>query len=192
MQLKQLIKPLEFSDKYSVLSECCSSFIEESGNLPLFKNLPKRYKDIQKVKIRQRKSDRFDKTFNTAFNESFFNLRQRAIFTNGKMTHLRESDSESTESFYIFPIDNFKFMYCTEVENSNEDYQTVFNSIFEQFGDSKGKDLISDLLRFNYTQTNLKEGINRGSEIILYNIPYYYAVRETSVRSYEKLLTSLV
>ena len=39
---------------------------------------------------------------------------------------------------------------------------------------------------------NLQEGILHGSEIILYGIPFYYALRSSVVESYDDLLTSVL
>jgi len=168
----------------------CSRFIAESGGLPIIRNLPKDYADIHKVKVRKRKPDIISETFNEAFDKQHYDLRQRAIFANGVVSYEPSSD-QSLEPFYVFPVDGFKYMYSSEVQHSSNDYQQVFESVFAQLGDEKGNEVLTDLLRFSYTSTDLSEGIEKGSEIIIYNIPYYYAVRTSAHEEYSDLLTTI-
>ena len=127
-------------------------------------------------------------TFNNAFKSKLYKIRQRAIFANGEVSsHNIVEDAQ--DSFYIFPVDGYKFIYSKEVENSTEDYKQVIESVFGQFGEQKGKEVVTDLLRFSYTSKHLAEGILSGSEIVVYGIPFYYAVRSSSVDNYSDMLT---
>jgi len=181
--LRQPIRP-----DLSALGEQCSCFIEESNGLPIFKALPDGYSDVQKVKARRRNMrTSFADTFNEAFAEHISSLCQRAVYAYG-LNVVEEAD-ENLDPFYIFPIDGYRYLYSTEVERSSDDYKQVFEMMFDQFGADKGKEVITDLIKFSYNSTNLAEGIERGSEIIFYNIPYYYAVRVDSVPNYNDLLT---
>lgn len=164
----------------------CSQFIEEADNQYLMKSLPRQYNDVHKVKVRKRKTQSFDNMFNEAFNHHY-KLRQRSIFANGQQSFVVEGNT--SDAFYIFPIDGYKFMYCNEVQNSTIEYQQVFSSIVDGFGPDKGNQVISEMLKFTYIHDKLNEGISTGSEIIFYNIPYYYAVRANM--EYDSLLTSL-
>ncbi len=172
---------------HPVVAEC-SIFLEQSNGLPLLKNLPQDYEDFRKVKLRMRKKkadNKFAKTFNEAFDE-IPHLRQRAMFANGSTSFVPETVER--EPFYVFPTDGYKFMYSMEVTNSNTDYMKAFDVILEQFcGDTE---LMEQVLKYSYTKENLQEGIKRGSEIILYNMPYCYVIRESSVE-YTKLLIEL-
>jgi len=167
----------------------CSIFIEMSGEMPLLKNLPCHHEDFRKVKLRMRKkkaNDEFARTFNEAFDQ-IPHLRQRAMFANGTASFVAEAAER--EPFYIFPIDGFQFMYSLEVTNSNTDYMKAFDTILEQFnGDNK---LMEQVLKYTYTQEHLQEGIKHGSEIILYNMPYCYAIRSQSVDTYQDLIFHL-
>lgn len=154
------------------LNKECSIFLKESQGQPILKNLPSTYEDFHKVKLRQRKKKgEFYKTFNEAF-DNIPNLRQRSITVNGESTFVAEN--KETEPFFIFPIDGYKFMYSLEVMNSKQDYKDAFEKIVEIFED---KEIVEDLLKYTYTSKNLLEGIEHGSEIIIYNIPYCYAIR---------------
>jgi hypothetical protein len=82
-------------------------------------------------------------------------------------------------------------MYNTQVVDSNQDYKQAFDSMLEQFNDNdQAIQILSDLLQYTYTGENLTEGLDHGAEIIMYNVPYYYAIRTTVVDSYDELLTS--
>lgn len=171
-----------------VIHERCSVFLTESEGLPLYKNLSCQYDDIQKIKARRRKAaGQFVETFNSAFGD---NLAQRAIFANGQ-TSFRPHVSQTQEPFYIFPINGYRFLYSSEVDNSSEDYKQVVETVFEQFGSDKGLNIVTDLLKFAYKQNKLTEGITKGAEIVFYDIPFYYAVRVEPYHDYERLLSTI-
>ncbi len=195
MRVDDLIQSDETREELLILGERCTQFLEESEGRPLMKNLPSEYGDFHKVKVRkrrQRKEDtrEFAETFNEAFEDELRDLRERAVFANGECS-FEPADTEEAEPFYIFPIDGYRFMYSKEIENSSEDYKTVFDAVFEEFGADKGNEVITELLKFTYTGNNLSEGIDQGSEIILYNLPYFYAIRANTVEDYSELLTVL-
>ena len=195
MRVDDLIQSEDSREELSILADRCAEFIEESGGHPLLKNLSNEYGDFHKVKVRKRKRRKQDpqqlaKIFNETFEDEIQNLRERAIFANGIAT-FTESVNEDLEPFYIFPTDGYEFMYSQEVENSSQDYKTAFDAIFEEFGTEKGNGVMKDLLKFTYTSDNLAEGINSGSEIIIYNIPFFYAIRAETVNDYDELITNI-
>lgn len=184
MRINDLYENTESTKEFQLLKKNCSQFFTESGNSPLLKNLSISMEPFHKVKVRKRKGDSgdFTETFNEAFEAQHPGLRQRAIFANG-LTSFQPTLSEESQPCFIFPIDGYKFMYSREVANSGQEYKQVFETLFEQFGEEKGNDVITDLLRFTYTSNNLNEGIDGGSEIIIYGIPsfYSYSVDQLSV-----------
>lgn len=177
----------EYKHLLSKIAKECSSFLREAQSLPVFKQLPSSYTDIQKVKVRKhRNQTKFSQTFNEAFMDDVRDLRQRAVFTNSnQLEHTIDADL-----FYVFPKDGYNFMYCTEVKHSTNDYKQVFDSLFEQFENEKAEQMIHDLLKFAYTREHLLEGIKTGAEVIFYNIPYYYAAR-VDVFEYNTLLSDI-
>jgi hypothetical protein len=186
MQLRQIFEHKHY-EAFAGLREACSDFLRESHLTPLFKNLPNAYDDVHKVKVRKRKQrSGFVEVFNEAFDDEFVELRQRAVFTNGAST-LAEAQRDE-EPFYVFPINGFKFLYSSEVTNSSDEYRTVFESIFQNLDPNAAEETFRDLLKFTYRSTNLHEGILSGAEIIIYNTPYYFAVRESAFPDYDKLL----
>lgn len=187
MHVTDIIIPTKPEEEVQIIRERCSAFIIESNGLPLYKNLPESYPDFHKVKVRHGKQhDVRSKTMNMAFESQNKQFTQRAIFTSGSVPQ----PEPANESFYIFPIDGFQFLYNMEIkESTNLD---AFDSIFEQYGEKEGCNLIADVLKFSYTTHNLQEGILHGSEIIVYGIPFYYALRSSVVESYDTLLTSVL
>lgn len=171
------------------LGNVCSQFLHETGNLPLLKSLPVSYSDIQKVKARkQKRSDVVSEVFNKAFNSTWMDLRQRAIIAYPSNPPI----SEQTEPFYVLPINGYQYMYSKEVTNSTSNYKQMIDVLFEQFSNNyQALDIITDLLKFTYTNTDLIEGIQSQSEIILYGIPYYYAVRVATYPNYQELITTI-
>lgn len=187
MLISQLIRQPVRPDLH-LISEQCSSFINESDGQPVFKMLSAEYSDVQKVKARKKNlRSTFTDTFNEAFSSEFNSLCQRAIYAYGASTV--ERVSEGDDPFYVFPIDGYRYLYSAEVESSTEDYKQVFEMMLNQFGPDRGQEVIAELIKFSYTSTNLVEGIERGSEIIFYNIPFYYAVRVESAPDYDQLLS---
>lgn len=195
MRVNDLLQTNEPRKELVILGEQCSQFLDESGGNALLQSLPQDYNDFHKVKVRKRRkhkhdTEHFAEVFNEAFEHELRSLRERAVFANGEIS-FEPADIDSCEPFYIFPIDGYRFLYSKEVENSSEDYKTVFESIFEKLGSDKGNEIITELLKFTYNSTNLKEGIEQGSEIIIYNIPYFYAVRASTANDYSELLTAI-
>jgi len=185
MLIDELINNYELGVLSPINKECSNFFIESQGT-PLVKSLPRIYSDIQKVKVRKRKNQNsFSNAFNSAFVNDMRDLRERSIFVHN--THIV---NETHEEFYIFPIDGFKFLYNKTIEDSVEDYKKTFESIFNSL-ESSADTVFSDLLRLTYISEDLQAGMNLGSELILYGIPYYYAIRVSSVDDYDELLTVL-
>lgn len=178
------------NSSFNVIKERCTDFIVESQGIPLFKSLPASYKDVHKVKIRKRNPQNrsLTESFNDAFREEQYNLRERALFANGQKSFIQR---QNEDKFYVFPIDGYQFMYCTEIQNSNNDHKAVIDALHEEFGHEKGNKIIADLIKFSYTSNNLVEGLETGAEIIIYNIPFFYAVRETLIPDYEEFIHNL-
>lgn len=192
MRINDLYRNHESTIEVQLLKTKCTQFFKESCGLPLLKNLSSAYNDFHKVKVRKRKSDvgDFTETFNEAFETQHPGLRQRAVFANGSVS-FQPLVCEEFEPFYVFPIDGYHFMYSKEVQNSGHEYKQVFETLFEQFGEEKGNAVLTDLLRFTYTSKALNEGIESGSEIIIYGVPYFYAMRTTAVEEYDELLSKV-
>lgn len=163
------------------INQECSTFLLESGGKPLVKSLPKHADGFRKVKVRKKKiKEPFEKQFNESFFSEFSEIRHRAVFVNGK-----QRTEDDMEPFYVFPINGYRFMYSEAVSDSTELYKTTFDKLIESAGET-GIDIFKDILQMSYTYDNLEHAITTGCEIILYDIPYYYAIRMSLVDNYEK------
>jgi hypothetical protein len=169
------------------IQQDCSDFIRESDGLPLFKTLPDTYNDFHRVKVRlQKRRDQVSDVFEQAFGEQFTNFRQRSVFANSTLLE----SADPTTSFYIFPVNGYRYMYCKEVENSNSEYKTVIDTVMQGMGNvNEATQIVTDLVKYTYVSSHLSEGIASGAEVILYSIPFYYAVRTTVSPTYTNLIT---
>ncbi len=175
--------------EYKIIAESCQQFITESADNPMVKLLPRAYDDFKKVKIRKRKaSTTFSESFNEVFVHEMHELRERSLFANGADFLNENSYSQHLEPFYVFPINGYDYIYSKEITNSRENYAPVFNEIFNELGGRTAESVFSDLIKFSYTSEHLDEGLKSGAEIIMYGIPYYYAIR-TSTVEYDDILT---
>lgn len=168
------------------LSADCSTFLRESNGRPLYRSLPTSYGDFHRVKVRlQKRRDGVSDVFERAFGHDFTNLRQRAVFASPS----RPLMTEQMEPFYIFPIDGYKFLYSKEVTNSSSDYRNVIDKLVTELGNlNEATDIVTDLLKYTYATTNLHEGMSVGAEVILYSIPYYYALRANAT-DYDEIVS---
>lgn len=170
----------------SIIRTECSRFLKESNGLPLYNTLPNTYSDFHRVKARFRKQQNIvSNHFNKAFEHNTPNLRQRATFAYSYPM----SESSELDLFYVFPIDTYKFLYSKEVKNSNNDYKQIMETLLETCNNMEtASDIITEMLKYTYNTTNLYEGLLAQTEIIFYNIPYYYAVRVNSGYSYKQII----
>lgn len=195
MRVENIIYQDELREELYLIKDQCSEFLSEAGNLPLLKNLPRDYGDFHKVKIRKRKLRKQDsieisEVFHEAFEKETQHIREKAVFAYGEQS-FDPADDGLDEPYYIFPVDGYRYLYSKEVSNSNKTYQEAFDSIFERLGADKGTEIITELLRFIYVGDNLQEGIEQGSEIIIYNIPYFYAIKVSTVDDFGKLMETI-
>ena len=168
-----------------VLKTHCSRFIQESVGLPVFRALPSDGNDFRRVKVRYHKrSDSVSELFNTALESVARNIVPRGIFTQPTvMEH-----QEGYEPFYVFPVNGYRFLYSKGVQNSNMNFRTMMTELEEKVDGAH--ELTRDLIKYTYVTENLEEGIHSGSEIIFFNIPSYYAVKCSAVKSYSSLINT--
>lgn len=171
------------------LSAECSEFLSLSRGLPLIKALPADGEFIRKVKVRKKKSsDDFVSKFNSAFDDMYNNLYGRSIFCNGE-------HAESTlgkEQFYVFPINGFSFLFNPSVSYHKE-YQELYEKMIKYMPVEECQKVFVDIISYSYKESNvnLNEAILTKKEIILFGIPYYYAIRVDRFPDYTVLLNDL-
>ncbi len=177
---------------YPTIQDNCQQFIKESAGYPMVKLLPREYDDFKKVKIRRRKnSTTFSNSFNDVFAHEMCEMRERSLFANGERFLNEGNHLSQFEPFYVFPINGYDYIYNKDISDSYEKYSSVFDTILEKMGGRSAEDVFADLLKLSYTSDNLNEGLNTGAEIIIYGIPYYYAIRRSSVMKYDDILTNI-
>lgn len=159
-----------------------------SQGQPLMKSLPHDGSDIRKIKVRKKKSL---SEVGTLFNEVFSDpsdLRQRCILAHGRDNALVTNPNH--DNFFIFPVNGFQFMHSPNVFEMEHDYKQRLVDLQLATSEEEGKRLLRDVISFEYVKNqNLVEAITRGDEIVIYGIPYYYAIRESSVKSYSTLFS---
>lgn len=170
------------------LSYECSEYLIESNGKPLIKNLPRNLAGFSKVKVRHRRSsNKFIESFNGAFTDERSKLLQRSIFAHGEKSFIASEDS-TREPFYIFPVDGFRYMYNPSVATTTE-YEKTFETLVSNIGQS-APDLFQKVLKYDYIFDRLADGISGGSEIIIYGIPYYFALRKSLIDDYSNFFRS--
>ena len=166
----------------TLLNEC-SDFLIQSNGLPLIKNLPKSYEGFKKVKVRKKHNTKqYVETFNESFT-SYNDILNRSVFAN-----TAEQCTDDREPFYIFPTNDFKFMYNPLVDNTQIHYEKSFNTITSWLNESDGKKVFSDVIKTHFISNDLEFGISSKSEIIIYGINYYDGLRKSLIDDYKKFI----
>ena len=154
------------------ITEECFEFLKESRGKYLIKNLPRNYMGFTKVKVRIRKhKNDFINGVNKAFEDKRHEFYGSSIFAYSNEKLLTQESEK--EPFYVFPIDGYKFVYNPQVSSINEELNTP---------DLQG--MVEDIVNISYKTDKLNEALEGDCEIIVYNVPYYYAVRKSLVRDY--------
>lgn len=173
--------------KIKIIKEC-SDYLRESRGNPLVRLLPRAGTDFRKIKVRRKKSGtKFDVLFNSVFIDHP-DLRQRCIFANG-LKGLGKLNDKTLDEFYVFPTDGYSYIYSLKVRDSSTEYKETLEKFIGVLEENQAIETFSEVLKYDYTSDNLIEGIEEGSEIILYGISYYYAIRKSSVKSYSTLFS---
>lgn len=159
----------------------CSQFLDSTKTVFLEKQLPIHGEGFRKVKVRKKnKHDFFVDVFNKSFSEHK-NIFHRSIFANSQNPFV---DPSLYEAFYIFPIDGYKFIYNPTVKNAALEYQQNIQNLMRRVSKDSAIDIFATVIKQSYLSENLSEGIKLGAEIIIYNIPYYYAIRKNIIDDY--------
>lgn len=169
----------------------CSTYLEESWGNPAIKNLHFDGRFVKKVKVRRKKqSDNFIQLFDEAFESEYREIYGRSIFCNG--SHQKPS-VEDKYLFYVFPINGYKFLY-----NPDADYHKEYHNIYEKLKSTidaeTAKLMFKDMIKYSYNAESIQlaDALFSENEIIVYNIPYYYAVMCNKHPNYTALLNTIL
>jgi hypothetical protein len=196
MKIQEIFKTndqtlLSYNQK-RLLQSSCNHFIN-STNTPLLKNILGKDETFIKSKVRfHKRHNDLISAFNEALSEKYqiSNIHQRAIFANGPASFV---PNEESCTYYIFPINGYKFLYNKQVQNCNQQFKNTFEVLLREFNEDnqQATEIIKEILSSTYVSENLEQGIVEGSEILIYNIPYYYAISASDFPSYQALLNVL-
>lgn len=152
----------------------CSEFINNCGGFPMYKNLPSSREGFIRVKARHRKipDHAFSDAFNTAFKNQTNNLLSKSIFCNSK-----EALPSDHEKYYIFPINGYRILYSQNEKNSSATYQKALMEILDIVAEKQAISLLTTILSDDYTDDKLENALSQDREIIIYNIPYFFAIK---------------
>lgn len=164
------------------ISKECRQFLHESQGKHLIKMLPKGGEAFRRVKVRKKDwNSNFISSFNNAFN-SYKDLMQRSVLASNQPEQI-----EGREEFYIFPIDGYRFFYSPAVENTKNHYESLFNKLSECVKE-RSADIFVDVLKNQYVTDNIEIALSNNYELIIYDIPYYFALRKSLVDDYKTMI----
>ena len=146
-----------FDDLLQQIELDCSHYLQSS--VTLFKQLPSTTQNAQKVKLRHRRSDDFHQNFNECFDVSKLYERSLTCYTT-----LSRELTEGFEWFAIFPPNSFKYLYnpaCSDLNNLRDVDPTLLKQVVD----------------LSYFSEQLQSHTHLDPEVIIFNMPSYYAIR---------------
>lgn len=167
----------------SILKEC-SEFLDRSGGRPLYRLLPTEGEGFRKVKIRKknRHEHSFERYFDMAFGHRYKDLRLRSMIAQSREP---ESNNPSLEAFYVFPTNGFRILYNQQIDDYNS-YIKTLEGILHNTGSME--QLLKNLFEYAYVEGDIVDAMKSGSDILIYDIPYYYAVRKSLIHDYHNFI----
>ena len=168
----------------TILKEC-KQFLDESKCRPLLRALPTNGEGFRRIKVRKKSKylHPLEKHFDTAFQNKYKEIRLRSMIV--QTTPLTWMVAEH-EPFYVFPIDGYKILYNKQVTDYTQ-YAAYLHGIIDSTKDYES--LLSQLFEYAYETSSLPQAIDSGAEILIYDIPYYYAIRASLVENYSNFVT---
>lgn len=166
----------------------CQCFISEFSTSPLYRAFHRTTPDQLKVKVRHRKPSEaeWEVYFNTHFSTQFTDIRQRSVFAYPAAI----PPTANYESFFIFPIDGYSFTYSPTVYDSNLQYSELFSFIKSNFEYEDAAKVFIDNIEHSYKNDAPEMAVTSNSEVLIYGISHYFAVR-SSKYDYHELINRL-
>jgi hypothetical protein len=173
---------------FPTIKKECSEFIVNSNGIPLYKSLLSGKDGFIKVKARHRKihDNSFESAFNSAFQNQTKKILSKAIFCN-----VDEIILPNHENYYVFPINGYKILYSKNDKNTSKTYQNALAEILDIVAEQHAVSLLTTILENDYTDESLSEALLNKKEILIYNIPYFYAIKCSlfpSIEDYKKII----
>lgn len=168
----------------SIIKEC-STFLKDAGASPLYKMLPSVGEGFRRVKIRKKSKHEhlFERYFDMAFGSEYKDLRLRSMIA---QTNEPIVESNGMEVFYVFPIDGYRILYNKQIP----DYAQYIEALSETIHNTNSvEELLTHLFQYAYQHGTAKEAAESGTDVLVYDIPYYYAVRKSLITNYNDFIT---
>lgn len=157
---------------YNIMKEC-SSYLNQYEGPPFIKWIPNSAADdrtILKIKLRHRKNhSTFDDYFNYALSKK--GLRQKALF-------IKNDPENNSSPYFIIPPNGYQTLYSSMVHDSKELEEKLFKPLLTLNCVETIKSLFKEVLELHYTDTDPSQAIVQNREVILYNVPYVYAIKQ--------------
>lgn len=170
----------------STLVKECSQFLQQSEKNPLFKLLPSHGEGFRKVKIRKKKTHEYkiEKYFDIAFMGEYKDLRLRSL-----IAHTKEPDiiPEGRELFYVFPVDGYKVLVNPVIQDYKEFIFSLECAL--QTANIDSSSILNDLFSTGYSESDIKSAAAHKSDIFIYGISHYYAIRKSLVDDYHNFIS---
>lgn len=178
MHVRNLINPAPSG--LEKITEHCSDFLEQCS-VPLYVNLRDVYPQVARVKVRKiNRSPLLKEAMDSAFPD-YYNISQRCVFAR---TTLQTAPNRIP--YYIFPINGYQYLYNKQVAEHNN----VISDLLGTLDETLVPQVASELMQATYCSDSIEEAAAYQSEVIIYGIPKFYAVRVNN-NSYDKLMRDI-
>ncbi len=169
---------------YSIIDKC-SHFIT-SPTVPLYKALPSVGDGFRKIKIRKKEKHdlNYEKFLDESFEHERKDLRLRSV-----LAHTSEPTSfkDNEEIFYIFPPNGYKVLFSENIADHKQYVKELTNTLKET---PTVNLLLKSLFQSAYRVGTVQEAAKNRSDVVIYNIQYYYAIRKSIITDYSDFIIS--
>lgn len=86
----------------------------------------------------------------------------------------------------MFPINGFRILYNQQIDDYNSYIKNLEGILHNT---NSMEHLLKSLFEYAYVEGDILEAVKSGSDILVYDIPYYYAVRKSLVQSYDNFIS---
>lgn len=148
---------IKFEDVLDQISVHCSHYLH--AKVSLFKQLPTSTTLAQKIKLRHRRPDAFHQNFNEALDVNKLYERSLTCYT----TTARDLQ-EGFDWFAIYPPNGFQYFYNPACGDLNQ-LRDVDPTLLKQVVD------------IGFISEQLQSHVHLDPEVILFNMPAYYAIK---------------
>lgn len=165
----------------SILKDC-KVFLRQTTR-PLYKILPSSGEGFRRIKMRKKSKHAFmaEKYFDVAFNSQYKDLRLRSMVAH---TTLPDVIEEGLEPFYVFPVDGFKVLY-----NKNTPEYSKYMKELDIVDTCIAPVVLPTLFESCYSD-DMSEAFESNSDIVIFDISCYYAIRISLVENYQDFIHS--